>query len=93
MHEHGLARDLFPEFQRAARLHHFSRVTRVVLDIGMLHGADADFLAHSFEHIFEGTIFEGAEVEIHILEPGQDLPDTDGKATGRELVIRSLTGE
>lgn len=92
MHEHGLARDLMPELQNVARAHGLSRVTRVALDVGMLQGVEADFLAHSLGHAFEGTIFEGAHVDIRILEPGQTLPGTETRATGRELTIRTLTG-
>ena len=96
MHEHGLARDIYPELEKLAQENNLSKVTHVILDIGMLHGVEADFLAHSFEHAFEGTIFEGAKVEINIIEPSQEILDENNKpaiATGREIIIRKIDGE
>ncbi len=96
MHEHKLAREIMPSLEQLAKENGLSKVTKIVLDVGMLHSVEADFLAHSFEHAFEGTIFEGAETEINILEPGQKIKDPQGNeivATGREFIIKKLEGE
>ncbi|MFA5863386.1 MAG: hydrogenase/urease maturation nickel metallochaperone HypA [Phycisphaerae bacterium] len=96
MHEHQLARDIWPELEKVARENNLSKVTHLILDIGMLHAVDPEFLLHSFEHVFESTSFEGTKVEINIIEPGQNIPaENSGPAlaTGRELIIRKLIGE
>ena len=67
--------------------------------IGMLHGVSADFLAHSFEHVFEDTSFQGATTEIEIVDPGDSLPTavakpgSGGVATGWELLVTNIEGE
>ncbi len=96
MHEHKLAREIMPSLEQLARQNGLNKVTRIVLDVGMLHSVEADFLAHSFEHAFEGTIFEGAVTDINIIEPGQKITDSQGNetiATGREFIIKRLEGE
>lgn len=97
MHEHRLAKELWPQLKQLAEDKGFKKVTRVEMTVGMLHGVAADFLAHSFEHAFEGTGFEGAEMEITIVDPGQQftLPGDNKQttATGWELTITSIEGE
>ena len=96
MHEHGLAKELWPQMKRIAESDGFKKVTRVEMIVGALHGVSSDFLAHSFEHAFQGTGFEGARVEITIVDPlqehscaGADSPTT---ANGWELVITTIEG-
>lgn len=96
MHEHQLARDVWPVLEQMARTHGLTKVTRVVLDVGIFHGATPEFLIHSFEHLFEKTPFQGAAVEINTIEPGQTIQDPNRRpalATGREIIIRTLAGE
>lgn len=97
MHEHGLARELWPQFQRIAADSGFVKVTAVDMTVGMLHGVSADFLAHSFEHAFEGTGFEGAKMQITIIDPDQEYtpPNSDESvtATGWELLITRIEGD
>lgn len=96
MHEHGLAKELFPQLKQIADALGLEKVTRVEMIVGLLHGVAADFLAHSFEHAFEGTNFEGAAVEITIVDPGQTFtpPDADAptEATGWELLVSRIEG-
>ena len=96
MHEHGLARELWPQLQGIARGKGLDRVDRVDMIVGMLHGVSADFLAHSFEHAFEGSNFEGAAVTIEIVDPGQEFTPPGSneptQATGWELLVVRLEG-
>ena len=96
MHEHGLAKELWPQLQQIAQTKRLNRVQRVEMIVGMLHGVAADFLAHSFEHAFEGTSFEGATVEITIVEPAEEytVPGSGQSqtATGWELLVTRLEG-
>jgi len=86
-----------PALQKAAEQAGLKKVTAVVLDVGMLHNVSEEFLAHSFEHAFEGTVFQGAVVKINIIEPGRQIDPTVDEpakqATGFELIIRRLEGE
>ena len=98
MHEHGLAKELWPEMQRIAEQGGFKKVTRVDMTVGSLHGVSADFLAHSFvDHAFTGTIFEGAELNISLVDPTQQYstPDQDAPvaASGWELMITRIEGD
>ncbi len=96
MHEHKLARQIFPTLQELAQKNNLKKITKVVIDFGMFHMVEPDFLAHSFEHVFEGTIFEGAKVEANTIEPGQKIEAEDGSeklATGHEIIIRKIEGQ
>ena len=64
MHEHSLARELWPQLKQIADARGLGRVRRLEMIVGMLHGVSAEMLVHSFAHAFEGTSFEGAEVLI-----------------------------
>jgi len=97
MHEHSLAKEIWPQLQQIAASKGLVRVTCVEMTVGMLHGVSADFLEHSLGHAFEGTGFEGAVVNITVVDPGQeyDLPGTDDPQTanGWELLISKMEGE
>jgi len=97
MHEHGLARDLWPQLRKIAERSGFVQVTRIDMIVGSLHGVAADFLAHSFEHAFAGSSFAGARVEITIADPGQEFraPGRSDRMTanGWELLITRIEGQ
>ena len=97
MHEHGLAKELWPQLRRIADSDGFVKVTRVEMIVGMLHGVSADFLAHSFEHAFESTNFQGARMGITIVDPGQQYTPPGAEkpvtADGWELLITRIEGE
>ncbi len=96
MHEHGLARELLPQLKEIASSMGLARVKRMEMTLGALHGVTCEMLVHSFQHVFEGTALQGAEVNILLVEPGQEfLPPNSSQATtatGWELLV-SLTGE
>ena len=96
MHEHGLAKELWPQLQQLAEDKSFAKVTRIDMTVGMLHGVSAEFLAHSFEHAFEDTNFEGAQVNVTIVDPGDELPSQDEgettNANGWELMVTAIEG-
>lgn len=97
MHEHALARELWPQVRSIAASSGFARVTYVEMIVGLLHGVSADFLARSFEHAFQGSSFEGADVEITIVAPGEEFrapgrSDTQ-IANGWELLIVRIEGD
>lgn len=97
MHEHGLARELWPQLKGIAEGQGFKKVSYLEMIVGMLHGVSAEFLEHSFEHTFEGTCFEGADIEIIIVEPGQKFrppsSEESDTATGWELLVVKMQGE
>ena len=96
MHEHGLAKELWPQLQDIAETNGYTKVTAVEMTVGALHGVSADFLAHSFEHAFEDTNFQGAPVEITLVDPGQELTMPDRPepaiATGWEMMVTKMAG-
>ena len=96
MHEHGLAKELWPQLQEIAKDNGYTKVTGVEMTVGALHGVSADFLAHSFEHAFEGTNFQGAPVDITLVDPGEEMTTPDGAepatATGWEIMVTKMAG-
>lgn len=97
MHEHKLARDLVPTFEKLARDNNLVRISRLVIDFGMLQAVEPDFLIHSFEHAFEGNpLLEGATVVVNVITPGTEITDPTGlkrPATGFEIIVRTIEGE
>jgi hypothetical protein len=98
MHEHGLAKELWPQMQQIAADGGFVKVTGVDMVVGSLHMVQGDFLVHSFvDHAFGGTIFEGAEVNVRTVDPGERFtPAGSGEprtADGWELMITRIEGD
>jgi len=96
MHEHGLARELLPQLEDIAKSLGLIRVRRLDMTMGTLHGVTSEVLIHSFEHVFEGTVFEGSEVRVRLVDPGTEFTPPKSSqaatATGWELLV-SLTGD
>ncbi len=65
MHELGAATELFEVVEKNASENGLKKVSKVSVRVGEASGIEMDFLKHSFlEHIFPGSIAEGAELEI-----------------------------
>ncbi len=65
MHELGAAVDLFKVVEKEARKNGLKKVSKVRVKLGEASGIKDDFLRHSFvDHIFPGSMAEGAELEI-----------------------------
>ena len=96
MHEHGLAKELWPQIRRLAEDRGLKKVERVDLVVGSLHGVAGDFLSHSLHHAFEGTIFDGCDVRVSVVEPGEPIAAEPGQpggpAGGWELMITRIEG-
>ncbi|MBS3735255.1 MAG: hydrogenase maturation nickel metallochaperone HypA [Phycisphaerae bacterium] len=100
MHEHGLARELWPQVRQIAENQGFSRVNRIEMTVGTLHGVSADFLAHSFEHAFEEDDtgrFDETTVAVTTVDPGEPVTnpgaDAPQAANGWELMITRIEGD
>ena len=97
MHEHGLAKELWPQLQGIAEMKGLRRVDLVEMIVGLRHGASAEFLAHSFEHAFAGSTFQGARVVVTIVDPGEEFtpPNSDSptRASGWELLVLKMEGQ
>jgi Zn finger protein HypA/HybF involved in hydrogenase expression len=97
MHEHGLAKDLWPQLKQIADARDLGQIKHMELIVGMLYGVSAEVLIHSFIHAFQGTSFEGAQVLITIVEPGQEfIPPNSSQPTaahGWELLVVRLDDE
>ena len=96
MHEHGLAKELWPQLRQVAELQGFVTVSLVEMIVGSLHGASAELLAHSFEHAFQGSRFDGAAARVAVVDPGQEFtpPNSDSPtiANGWEILIVRIEG-
>ncbi|MCB1914194.1 MAG: hydrogenase maturation nickel metallochaperone HypA [Rhodocyclaceae bacterium] len=64
MHEMSLAEGIRGIVESAARDGGFSRVTRVVLEIGALSAVEKDALRFCFDAVMRGTVGDGAAVDM-----------------------------
>lgn len=64
MHEMALARDLVDLIREEAAARSAARVTRVVLEIGVLSHVDPEALRFGFDSAILGTPAEGAALDI-----------------------------
>ncbi len=64
MHEMALAKGVVETVQAAAIKEAFSRVKRIVLEVGALSCVDPHALEFGFEAAARGTMADGAELEI-----------------------------
>ena len=68
MHEMSLMAGMMEIIQGEARAQGFVRVTKVVLEIGQLAGVEAEAMRFAFDVCTEGSVAEGAELEIEATE-------------------------
>jgi hydrogenase nickel incorporation protein HypA/HybF len=64
MHELSIIQSLFETLEAQARAHGAARITRVCLRVGPLSGAVPELLEEAFQMYKEGTIADGATIEI-----------------------------
>lgn len=64
MHEIALIESLMDSLTQNAAKHGVTRITRVKLVVGELHGALPDALKFAFEVLSAGTLAEGAEIDF-----------------------------
>ena len=64
MHELSLCQALLGEVARSASAHDAVRVSRIVLRLGPLSGAEAALLRNAFPIAAAGSVAEGAELAI-----------------------------
>jgi hydrogenase nickel incorporation protein HypA/HybF len=72
MHESGIVEELIHELEKVARANGSARVTRVEVGVGELAGFSREHFEEHFRHASNGTIAQGAELEIHTT-PGDSL--------------------
>jgi len=65
MHELGITQNIVAIVGEAAK---GRRVTRVTLEVGKLSGVMSDAIAFCFEVVAQGTVLEGASLEIREIE-------------------------
>ena len=69
MHELGIMTGVVESVESAARDAGALRVCRVDLSVGVMTEAFQDALEFAFEALQEGTLLEGAQLAIHMVEP------------------------
>ena len=83
MHELSLIASVFDILEEKAREQGATRITKVVLKVGVMSGAVPDLLGSAFETYKKGTLAEGARLETVIVPVRLRCPDCGG-ATVRE---------
>lgn len=80
MHELGAALELFKVVEEKGKENNLKKVTKVTVKVGEASGIESDFLRHSFlDHIFPGTIADGADLEIVIEKVAEMCKDCETK--------------
>ena len=69
MHELGMVTGVVESVRQAAEANHADKVLKVSLSVGEMTEAIEDSLRFAFEVLTEGTISEGAELDINIVKP------------------------
>lgn len=69
MHEMGIVAGVMDSVEAAARDAGADRVLKISLSVGVMTEAIEDALRFAFEALSEGTMMEGAEFEINMIEP------------------------
>ena len=69
MHELGIMTGVVESVEQVAREAGAISVLKVRLSVGVMTEAIADALEFSFDILKEGTLLEGAELDIHMVEP------------------------
>lgn len=82
MHELSLLEGMVQGLELEARRHGFRRVLLVRLEVGGLSGAEAEALRFAFGPATEGSVAEGADLEI-LAVPGSGLC----RACGAEVEV------
>lgn len=66
MHEYSIVQSLLDSCEENARANNATKVTKVVVKIGVLSGVEPDLLQTAFETFKEGTICEDSEFIMNI---------------------------
>lgn len=64
MHEFSIIQSVFDILEKSAKEQRITRIDKVVLQVGRLRQIMPDFMQAAFEVASEGTIAEGAALEI-----------------------------
>ena len=64
MHEMALCESIRNTLEEQSRLHSFTKVARVCLEVGPLSGVEVDALRFGFDVVMRGSLAEGARLDI-----------------------------
>lgn len=84
MHELSLVASVFEVLEAKVREHGARRVTRVVLEVGVLAGVVPDLLETAFDSYKKGTPAEDARLEIVSVAVRLRCPDCGGASVREE---------
>jgi hydrogenase nickel incorporation protein HypA/HybF len=84
VHELSLIASVFEVLEEKAREHGATRVTRVVLSVGVLAGAVPDLLESAFDVYKKGTLAADARLEISVVPVKVRCPDCGGETVREE---------
>jgi len=65
MHELSLCEGIMQIIEQQARSQKFTKVNKVVLDVGVLSGVEISALEFSFEVVMQGTVAQNAQLIIN----------------------------
>lgn len=69
MHELGIMTGVMESVEQAAKNANATKVLKISLQVGVMTEAIEDALRFAFEALSEGTMCEGAELEVNMVQP------------------------
>ena len=69
MHELGIMTGVMESVEQAAKNANADKVLKISLQVGVMTEAIEDALRFAFEALSEGTMCEGAELEVNMVQP------------------------
>lgn len=69
MHELGIMTGVMESVEQAAKNVNADKVLKISLQVGVMTEAIEDALRFAFEALSEGTMCEGAELEVNMVQP------------------------
>ncbi len=69
MHELGIMTGVMESVEQAAKNANANKVLKISLQVGVMTEAIEDALRFAFEALSEGTMCEGAELEVNMVQP------------------------
>ena len=94
MHEFSLATSVANQLKEIAAQHGLKRAKKIVLKIGPFSHITQEGLVPWVDKLLEGTVLEGADVELVKVDPAAEQAGADTEVImGDDIVIHRIQGE
>ena len=89
MHEASITRDLVHRIEMLAREYAIEHVVSVKLALGPLSGLSVSHLREHFQHDAQGTVAEGARLDVLEMDEGEEFNTLSGGVLLQSMEVAS----